>query len=1788
MHSLIPSTHVAAFTLFARTTSRVKRKTALFLFSVAVAVAATPTPTPAASAFAQPPQENSGIQVGQSYHNDVSPALRDLPVLWPSLVPESGNERGARATNLNSSLPHSQHMDAPDPVVERGSWLKFLGPNIPGPILNFDGISCVGCSGLPKTNGEAGATQYVQVASESYEVFDKATGASILGPNSITSVWIGFGGVCQNSGLGDPIILYDQLAGRWLISQFAGSATPTDECVAISTTSDATGTWNRYAFHLGSNFFTEPRLSVWPDGYYMSVNVFNSSGTAFLGPQPFALDRTKMLSGMSASFITPGITGGPNEDSFLPADLDGSILPPSGAPNSFVEFPGAGVYKIWHFHVDFTTPANSTFTLFASPPAAAFTLLCPTTRNCVPQLGTGAGLDGVGNRLMFRLAYRNFGTPSTPNESMVGNYSVSSSGVAGVRWFELKNVTAGPVTVAQESTYQPDTTWRWLGSAAMDHAGNFAIGFSASSFAIHPQIRYAGRLATDPLNTLAQGEAHLFDGSGSSGSGAWGDYSALTVDPVDDCTFWYTNEYYDAMSSSNWRTRIGNFKFAQCDGLVAPTPTPSPTGTPPPTPSPTVTPTPTPTQTPTPTPTDFGGSPTPSPTATATASPTPTATASPGPFDGFDPNANGVIHVVVVQPDGKILLGGLFTTLSPNGGGAVARNNIARLNPDGTLDTAFNPNADGTVSTIALQADGKILAGGGFTAIGGQTRHRIARLDPTTGLADSWDPNANMGVNTIAVQADGKILVGGDFQAANSIGGQPRNRIARLDPTTGLADSWDPNANGTVYSIVVQADGKILVGGYFDNIGGQTRNYIGRLDATTGLADSFIPSANSFVAAIAVQADGKILVGGQFTFMNGQTRNHIARLDATTGLPDSFDPNAMNGPFPATVYSIAVQADGKILAGGSFTGIGGQTRSHIARLDPITGLADSFDPNATTGPNSGAAAGGALAETEKPAAPPTDGASPTPTPTPPPDVLSIAVQADGKILAGGGFTALAPNGGAAVTRNRIARLETDGRLDRTLIADLNTSSAVTATAVQPDGKILIGGVFTTVSGVARNNIARLNTDGTLDMTFNPNPNNSISSIAVQADGKILVSGSFSNIGGQARSCIARLDATTGLADSFNPNADSTVYSIAVQADGKILAIGDFDVIGGETRHKIARLDATTGLADSFDPNANNVVNTIAVQADGKILAGGQFTSIGGSARNRIARLDATTGLADSFNPNPDRIVGSIAVQTDGKILVSGDFFFIGGQFRNHVARLDATTGVPDSFDPNPNFFGGVASFAVQANGEVVVGGSFTTIGGQLRDRVARLDAATGLADSFNPIANDIVTSIALQADGKILAGGYFSTMGGQPRSHVARLSNDTAALQHLAVAQTTVTWTRSGSSVQLTRVTFESSNDNVSYTPLGNGTPAGSNWVLTGVNLPTGQNFYIRARGSYRSGVNNGSESITESVRNAFIAGPTGTPTPTPTPTLTPTPTSTPTPTPTATATPTASPTPTLTPTPTTTPAPTPTPSSTPAAQAVNLSTRMRVQTGDNVGIGGFIITGTAPKHVLLRAIGPSLTQSGVPNVLADPVMELHGPTGFATITNDNWRDDPVQEALIIASGIPPTNDLESAIDATLAPGAYTAIVRGKNNTSGVALVEVYDLSQAVPAKLANISTRAFVDTGDNIVIAGFILGNNSGNDRIVVRGIGPSLTAVGVPNALADPTLELRDSNGAVLAADNNWQDNPAQAAELTAAGLAPANQLESAIATTLPPGLYTALLAGLNNGIGIGLVEVYDRGAP
>src|SRR6266542_2591824 len=298
--------------------------------------------SPAVPAGIEPAQGN-GVIVGISYHNDTSPPLRDMKQLPVELRPE-------REANPNPRVPR-HHRDIPDEAVQD----QAVSPSIPGTALNFDGIPFPGVAcncAPPDTNGEVGSTQYVQIVNEGFQVFDKSTGASVLGPSGISTIWTGFGGVCENNGEGDPIVLYDQIANRWIISQFAGMSSPTDECVAVSTTSDATGSYNRYGFHLGNNFFDYPKLSVWPDAYYMSMNVFNPPGVLFLGPQPFAFDRAAMLAGNPASFVSTGITGGSSEASYLPADLDGSALPAAGAPATFVEWPASGVYKVFHFHAD--------------------------------------------------------------------------------------------------------------------------------------------------------------------------------------------------------------------------------------------------------------------------------------------------------------------------------------------------------------------------------------------------------------------------------------------------------------------------------------------------------------------------------------------------------------------------------------------------------------------------------------------------------------------------------------------------------------------------------------------------------------------------------------------------------------------------------------------------------------------------------------------------------------------------------------------------------------------------------------------------------------------------------------------------------------------------------------------------------------------------------------------------------------------------------------------------------------------------------------------------------------------------------------------------------------------------------------------------------------------------------------------------------------------------------------------------------------------------------------------
>jgi hypothetical protein len=402
----------------------------------------------------------------------------------------------------------------------------------------------------------------------SFAVFDKATGAAVYGPVPTHTLWQGLPGPCATTDDGDGIVLYDKAANRWLISQFSVSDLVAGyyECVAVSTTSDATGSYHQYAFRM-LNFPDYPKIGVWPDAYYASFNMFNTTGTKFLGPVACALDRASMLTGATATMQCSPQLSPLLYSSLLPSDLDGSRPPPVGSPNYFVNLDVNGnALDIWQFHVDFANTANTTFTGPVSVPVVAYSDACGASGTCIPQPGTNQQLDSLGDRVMHRLAYRNFGS----YETLVINHSVMVGSSVGVRWYELRNPGGAPA-IYQQGTYAPDATYRWMGSIGMDRKGNIAVGYSTSSSSMFPSISYTGRLASDPLGTM-QTENLIVSGSGSqipipgqpAAANRWGDYSGMTIDPVDDCTFWYTNQYLKTNGEFNWSTRIVSFKFPQC------------------------------------------------------------------------------------------------------------------------------------------------------------------------------------------------------------------------------------------------------------------------------------------------------------------------------------------------------------------------------------------------------------------------------------------------------------------------------------------------------------------------------------------------------------------------------------------------------------------------------------------------------------------------------------------------------------------------------------------------------------------------------------------------------------------------------------------------------------------------------------------------------------------------------------------------------------------------------------------------------------------------------------------------------------------------------------------------------------------------------------------------------------------------------------------------------------------------------------------------------------------------
>jgi len=410
----------------------------------------------------------------------------------------------------------------------------------------------------------------------SFAVYSRS-GALLYGPAATNTLWQGFGGPCETTNDGDPIVLYDHLADRWILTQFALPNFPSGpfyECIAVSQTGNPLGAYHRYQFLISNTKLDDyPKFGVWPDGYYMSVNQFtcNVLFCNWAGQGVVAFDRAQMLAGQPAQMVYFDLFGvDPNLGGMLPADLDGTTPPPAGTPNPFCQIDdNAWGYspdqiQCWRFHADWANPAASTFTFDTALTTAAFdSNLCGYSRNCITQRDTTVRVDAISDRLMYRLQYRNFGT----HQTLVTNHTVDANGAdrAGVRWYELRN-GGGGWSIFQQGTYAPDTLHRWMGSIAMNGLGDVGLGYSVSSGTVFPSIRTTGRLAGDPPGLMTQGELSIVAGTGhqTHSSGRWGDYSQMSVDPVDDCTFWYTQEYYAVKGSAPWRTRIGSFKLRDC------------------------------------------------------------------------------------------------------------------------------------------------------------------------------------------------------------------------------------------------------------------------------------------------------------------------------------------------------------------------------------------------------------------------------------------------------------------------------------------------------------------------------------------------------------------------------------------------------------------------------------------------------------------------------------------------------------------------------------------------------------------------------------------------------------------------------------------------------------------------------------------------------------------------------------------------------------------------------------------------------------------------------------------------------------------------------------------------------------------------------------------------------------------------------------------------------------------------------------------------------------------------
>ncbi|MBI3478003.1 MAG: choice-of-anchor D domain-containing protein [Acidobacteria bacterium] len=497
--------------------------------------------------------QNSKTTVRYPAGHAVSQPLRELPIDVLGLHDREAPEPKPIPMGVRGTAKPA----GPDSVLQ-----KEVRPNVGATQgINFEGI---GASGFAPSdvNLAVGPNHIVQTVNVRLAVYNKS-GALLSGPTNLTTFFGPVGGACA-AGASDPIVNYDRLADRWVISDVGIGAT-FSECVAVSKTNDPAGAYVLYNFSFGANLNDYPKLGVWPtasnSAYLATYNIF-LNGRAFGGSDICGFDRTKMLAGAAnpaqLCVMTPNTEGG-----YLPADLDGPTTPVDGQPGPFLTWQNnnPGQLFLRKLTMNFATSAVSLSAPITINVANA-TLACGNGGTCVPQKGTTQTLDTLGDRMMYRMAYRRF----ADHDRVVVNHSVDNGGPVAVRWYEILDPLTAP-TVNQQGTFAPDATYRWMASAAMDKSNDIAIGYSASSATINPAIRFTGRVPSDPAGTL-ETEASILEGTGSQTAGLsrWGDYTALQVDPADDCTFWYTDQYEKVSGTFNWNSRIGSFAFTNCGG----------------------------------------------------------------------------------------------------------------------------------------------------------------------------------------------------------------------------------------------------------------------------------------------------------------------------------------------------------------------------------------------------------------------------------------------------------------------------------------------------------------------------------------------------------------------------------------------------------------------------------------------------------------------------------------------------------------------------------------------------------------------------------------------------------------------------------------------------------------------------------------------------------------------------------------------------------------------------------------------------------------------------------------------------------------------------------------------------------------------------------------------------------------------------------------------------------------------------------------------------------------------